>query len=237
MPWRGSISRTRRSCSRPRFRRPVLHVPDGPGRHLGGGFIRPAHARLHSCRRCSSTDPATRAPAPKGMLGVRSISRYFLVAGRILVDPGTPGDFDTVHALQRRIRLRPVRGEVDAERPSGSATAAGCRTAGSIRRCRSSSSSGTSCGISIRHSRARPSWSGRSPGSGSRPRGGFDPGAVARRRHGRARPRPPRRRRDRPREVAQPGRQRQWLDHQLPGAALRRRTGSCAPAWCWTSAT
>jgi hypothetical protein len=54
--------------------------------------------------------PGYEGTAPKGMLGVRSFNRYFLVAGRILVDPGTRGDFDAVHALQRRIRLRPAQG-------------------------------------------------------------------------------------------------------------------------------
>jgi hypothetical protein len=48
--------------------------------------------------------------APEGMIAVRSLSRYLLVAGRILVDPGTPGDLAAVHALQQRIRLRPARG-------------------------------------------------------------------------------------------------------------------------------
>jgi hypothetical protein len=54
---------------------------------------------------------------PEGMLGVHGEQRYLLVAGRILVDPGTPGDFDAVHALQRRIRLRPAGGRPPAQRP------------------------------------------------------------------------------------------------------------------------
>ncbi len=53
--------------------------------------------------------PGYDGTAPTGMLGVRSSSRYLLVAGRILVDPSAPGDFETVHALQRRIQLRPAR--------------------------------------------------------------------------------------------------------------------------------
>ena len=61
--------------------------------------------------------PRYEGTAPNGMLAVRSCTRYLLVAGRILVDPATPGDFETVHALQRRIRLRPVRGELASSRP------------------------------------------------------------------------------------------------------------------------
>ena len=61
--------------------------------------------------------PGHEGAAPEGMLAVRGNSRYLLVAGRILVDPAMPGDFDTVHALQRRIRLRPVRGEVASSGP------------------------------------------------------------------------------------------------------------------------
>ncbi len=66
--------------------------------------------------------PGHAGTAPAGMLAVGSTGRYLLVAGRILVDPSTPGDFDEVRALQRRIRLRPVRddvtsSDVPAQRP------------------------------------------------------------------------------------------------------------------------
>lgn len=61
--------------------------------------------------------PGYAGPAPDGMLAVCSRTRYLLVAGRILVDPGRSGDFDTVHALQRRIRLRPVRAEPASSGP------------------------------------------------------------------------------------------------------------------------
>ena len=164
--------------------------------------------------------PGYEGTAPEGMLGVRSASRYFLVAGRILVDPSAPGDFDTVHALQRRIQLRPARDDGDAERPSGAATAA---------RCEQRDRSGT---VVPRAARERPA--GLRYDADERGRAGpvagpdrthdpkrLRPGPVERRSHGRARPWPPRRSNDRPRQVAQPGRQRQWVDDQLPGSALR----------------
>jgi hypothetical protein len=61
--------------------------------------------------------PGYEGTVPEGMVGVRSNSRYLLVAGRILVDPATPGDSDRVHALQRQIRLRPAPDEVASSGP------------------------------------------------------------------------------------------------------------------------
>jgi hypothetical protein len=61
--------------------------------------------------------PGHEGIAPAGTVGVRSFNRYFLVAGRILVDPATPGDFDTVRALQRQIQLRPAQGQAAASDP------------------------------------------------------------------------------------------------------------------------
>ncbi len=164
--------------------------------------------------------PGYEGTAPKGMLGVRSSSRYFLVAGRILVDPSAPGDFDTVHALQRRIQLRPARDTVapsdpPAQRPLLDANRgidpalSFLEQLGNV--LRDFDTTRTSEAELVR-SLAQ---------IGLTTRSGFDPGRVERRRHGRARPRPPRRSNDRPRQVAQPGRQRQWLDDQLPGSALR----------------
>jgi hypothetical protein len=66
-------------------------------------------------------DPHFKGKVPKGMIGVRSSGRYFLVAGRILVDPNVPGDFEAVHALQQQIKLRPwskwARGETGVNDP------------------------------------------------------------------------------------------------------------------------
>lgn len=47
-------------------------------------------------------------PIPDDVEAIRSRTRYFLVAGRVLVEPGIAGDVDRVRALQRRMRLRPL---------------------------------------------------------------------------------------------------------------------------------
>ena len=44
---------------------------------------------------------------PRGMIGVRSTNRYFLIAGRILVNPNLPGDYQSVYALQQQTKLVP----------------------------------------------------------------------------------------------------------------------------------
>jgi hypothetical protein len=70
--------------------------------------------------------PNDLTPTPPGMLDVASPTRYFMLGGRVLVDPSDPADAEAVHALQARIRLRPLTryraGEtgpnpVPAERP------------------------------------------------------------------------------------------------------------------------
>jgi hypothetical protein len=50
--------------------------------------------------------PNNREPAPRGMLHVPCHTRYFLLAGRILVRPDDPSDHEAVRELQSRIRLR-----------------------------------------------------------------------------------------------------------------------------------
>jgi hypothetical protein len=46
---------------------------------------------------------------PRGMIGVHSTNRYFLIAGRILVNPNVSGDYQAVYALQQQIKLVPYR--------------------------------------------------------------------------------------------------------------------------------
>jgi hypothetical protein len=50
--------------------------------------------------------PNDRRPAPPGMLPVTCRTRYFQLAGRILVQPDDDEDHDAVYDLQSRIRLR-----------------------------------------------------------------------------------------------------------------------------------
>lgn len=45
---------------------------------------------------------------PPGMLSIPSRTRYLMIAGRILVEPGNPDDLAAVHRLQDEIRLRPL---------------------------------------------------------------------------------------------------------------------------------
>jgi len=47
------------------------------------------------------------AATPAGMVGVASPTRYFMIAGRILVHPDDPRDLEAVHELQAGIRVRP----------------------------------------------------------------------------------------------------------------------------------
>jgi hypothetical protein len=44
---------------------------------------------------------------PQNMVAVSSPTRYFMVAGRILVRPDDPSDLEAVHELQDQIRVRP----------------------------------------------------------------------------------------------------------------------------------
>jgi hypothetical protein len=46
--------------------------------------------------------------APDGMIDVRSTTRFFMIAGRILLRPAEPADLARVHELQRSISLRPL---------------------------------------------------------------------------------------------------------------------------------
>jgi hypothetical protein len=50
--------------------------------------------------------PGDETPVPHGMLQVASSTRYLLVAGRILVQPDEPADYEVVYDLQSRITLR-----------------------------------------------------------------------------------------------------------------------------------
>jgi hypothetical protein len=52
--------------------------------------------------------PGVAEAAPAGMVEVSSHTRYALVAGRILVQPGDAADHEAVRELQRGIRLRPL---------------------------------------------------------------------------------------------------------------------------------
>jgi hypothetical protein len=52
--------------------------------------------------------PTYDGPVPDDVEPIRSRTRYFLVAGRVLVEPGVDGDVERVHALQRQMRLRPL---------------------------------------------------------------------------------------------------------------------------------
>jgi hypothetical protein len=56
------------------------------------------------------------------MVAVSSSTRYFMVAGRILVQPDDPRDLEAVHELQERIRVRPWSRYAggDASFPNGS---------------------------------------------------------------------------------------------------------------------
>jgi hypothetical protein len=59
--------------------------------------------------------PSHREPPPEGMLHVPCYTRHFLVAGRILVRPDEPGDFDAVYELQSRIGLRTLSSYLTGE--------------------------------------------------------------------------------------------------------------------------
>jgi len=50
--------------------------------------------------------PTHHEPVPEGMLHVPCPTRYFLLAGRILVRPDDASDYDAAYELQARIRLR-----------------------------------------------------------------------------------------------------------------------------------
>jgi hypothetical protein len=50
--------------------------------------------------------PENREPTPHGMLAIPSHTRYLMIAGRTLVKPDDPSDFDAVRELQERIQLR-----------------------------------------------------------------------------------------------------------------------------------
>jgi hypothetical protein len=50
--------------------------------------------------------PSHHESAPEGMLHVRCPTRYFLLAGRILVRPDDPASYEAVYELQSQIRLR-----------------------------------------------------------------------------------------------------------------------------------
>jgi hypothetical protein len=52
--------------------------------------------------------PGEADDVPADMLVVPSTTRYLLIAGRILVRPDEPDDYETVYDLQARIRLRPL---------------------------------------------------------------------------------------------------------------------------------
>jgi hypothetical protein len=52
--------------------------------------------------------PDGHARARPGMVEVTSHTRYAIVAGRILVQPDDPADFEAVYELQRAVRLRPL---------------------------------------------------------------------------------------------------------------------------------
>jgi hypothetical protein len=51
--------------------------------------------------------PEYHGHVPAGMIGVESRYRYFLLAGRILVNPNVPGDYESVYDLQSQIKLVP----------------------------------------------------------------------------------------------------------------------------------
>jgi hypothetical protein len=65
-------------------------------------------ARTHGARLppIFISGPRDGMAAPVGMLHVTSHTRYALLAGRILVQPDEPDDYEVVYALQSRIRLR-----------------------------------------------------------------------------------------------------------------------------------
>lgn len=64
-----------------------------PGQRTHGGQLPPVFIY----------GPSYRGALPSGMLGIPSLTRYLLIAGRILVEG--PEDLQAVHALQNQIRL------------------------------------------------------------------------------------------------------------------------------------
>jgi hypothetical protein len=50
--------------------------------------------------------PAYHGAVPEAMIAISSPTRYFMLGGRVLVQPGDPDDLERVHALQRAMRLR-----------------------------------------------------------------------------------------------------------------------------------
>ncbi len=66
--------------------------------------------RTHGCRLppVFIAGPDERRPAPPGTVAVRCHTRYFLIAGRILVRPDDLADHEAVYGLQSRIDVRPL---------------------------------------------------------------------------------------------------------------------------------
>ncbi len=65
--------------------------------------------------------PGYHGAVPGGMIAIASPTRYFMLGGRVLVQPGDPDDLERVHALQRAMRLRTwarfQRGDSDGDNP------------------------------------------------------------------------------------------------------------------------
>jgi len=65
--------------------------------------------------------PRYHGAVPDGMITIASPTRYFMLGGRVLVQPGDPGEVHRVHALQGSMRLRTwarfQRGDDDGDNP------------------------------------------------------------------------------------------------------------------------